>query len=142
MDANDGRVVSNFIVQALKGEDITVYGDGTQTRSFCYVEDLIDGMVRLAESDAGFTGPVNIGNPDEFTVLELAEKVIALTGSKSGIVFRPLPGDDPVRRRPDIGLARRELGWEPAVKLDEGLLKTIRYFEDELRFCGKVMTAP
>jgi UDP-glucuronate decarboxylase len=125
----DGRVVSNFIVQALKGEDITVCGDGTQTRSFCYIDDLVEGMLRLMESPEEFTGPVNMGNPEEFTVLDLAKKVIELTGSRSRIVFLPLPEDDPKRRRPDIGLAKRTLGWEPTVRLEEGLGKTIAYFE-------------
>ena len=134
MDANDGRVVSNFIVQALKGEDITIYGDGTQTRSFQYVDDLIEGFVRMMEeSREGFTGPVNIGNPGEFTMLELAEKVLELTGSKSQIVHRPLPSDDPTQRRPDIALAQRELGgWEPKIALDEGLQKTIAYFRGQI----------
>lgn len=128
MSIHDGRVVSNFIVQALKGEDITIYGDGSQTRSFCYVDDLIDGMVRLMNSRAEFTGPCNIGNPVEFTMLELAEMVIRLTGSKSKITFQPLPQDDPVQRRPVIDLAKKELGWEPAVGLEQGLMKTIEYF--------------
>jgi UDP-glucuronate decarboxylase len=128
MHPDDGRVVSNFIVQALRGEDITVYGDGSQTRSFCYVDDLIEGMVRLMEHPT-LMGPVNIGNPGEFTIRQLAEHVIALTGSKSRIVEMPLPGDDPRQRQPDITLARRELGWEPTVELREGLMKTIAYFE-------------
>lgn len=128
MSIHDGRVVSNFIVQALKGEDITIYGDGSQTRSFCYVDDLIDGMVRLMNSRAEFTGPCNIGNPMEFTMLELADMVIRLTGSKSKITFQPLPQDDPVQRRPVIDLAKKELGWEPAVGLEQGLMKTIEYF--------------
>jgi UDP-glucuronate decarboxylase len=129
MDPCDGRVVSNFIVQALKGEDLTICGDGSQTRSFCYIDDLVEGMLRLMESPADFTGPVNVGNPEEFTVIELAKKVIELTGSRSGITFLPLPEDDPRRRRPDIGLAKRAIGWEPAVRLEEGLKKTIAYFE-------------
>ncbi|MBR3102972.1 MAG: SDR family oxidoreductase [Lachnospiraceae bacterium] len=129
MHPNDGRVVSNFIVQALKGQDITVYGDGSQTRSFCYVDDLIEGMVRLMNSRDGFTGPVNIGNPGEFTILQLAEKVIELTGSKSKIVFEPLPSDDPLQRKPVIDLAKKELGWEPTIPLEEGLKKTIEYFK-------------
>ncbi len=129
MHPNDGRVVSNFIVQALKGLDITVYGDGAQTRSFCYVDDLIEGMVRLMNSRDGFTGPVNIGNPGEFTILQLAEKVIELTGSKSKIVFEPLPSDDPLQRKPVIDLAKKELGWEPTIPLEEGLKKTIEYFK-------------
>ena len=129
MNPNDGRVVSNFIIQALKGEDITVYGDGTQTRSFCYVDDLIRGFQLLMDSDEEITGPVNMGNPGEFTMLELAQKVIALTGSKSQIVHRPLPGDDPKQRKPDISLAGRLFGWKPEVMLDEGLEKTIAYFK-------------
>ena len=133
MNIKDGRVVSNFIVQALKNEDITVYGDGTQTRSFCYVDDLVEGLVRMMESRDGFTGPVNLGNPGEFTMLELAEKVIRFTGSRSKIVHRPLPQDDPTRRRPVIDLAKKELGWEPKTPLDDGLQKTIQYFETVLR---------
>ncbi|MBK8946958.1 MAG: SDR family oxidoreductase [Ignavibacteriae bacterium] len=129
MDPNDGRVVSNFIVQALKGEDITIYGDGKQTRSFCYVDDLIEGMIRLMNSRDGFTGPVNIGNPGEFTMLELAEKVLQLTNSKSKIIYKPLPQDDPMQRQPDITLAKKELNWEPKIKLEDGLVKTIEYFE-------------
>lgn len=129
MNQNDGRVVSNFIVQALKGKDITIYGDGKQTRSFCYVDDLIDGMYRLMNSRDAFTGPVNIGNPGEFTMLELAEKIIDLTGSKSKLVFQPLPQDDPLQRKPIIDMAKNELGWEPKVPLEEGLKKTIAYFE-------------
>ena len=129
MNVNDGRVVSNFIVQALKGEDITIYGDGTQTRSFCYVHDLVEGMVRMMNSGEGFTGPVNLGNPGEFTVLELARKVISLTGSQSKIVHQPLPQDDPTQRKPVIDLARKELDWNPSVSLDVGLKKTITYFE-------------
>ncbi len=128
MHPKDGRVVSNFIVQALKGEDITMYGDGQQTRSFCYVDDLIEGMFRLMESPADFTGPVNIGNPSEFTMLELAEKVIKLTGSSSNIVFCPLPQDDPRQRQPDISLAKDSLGWTPKVSLEDGLSRTIEYF--------------
>jgi UDP-glucuronate decarboxylase len=129
MSPDDGRVVSNFIVQALKGEDITIYGDGRQTRSFCYVDDLVDGMIRLMESEKGFTGPCNIGNPGEFTMLELAEKVIERTGSKSKLIFKPLPQDDPNRRKPDISLAKEKLGWEPKTGIDEGLQKTIEYFK-------------
>lgn len=131
MDPRDGRVVSNFIVQALKGEDITIYGDGTQTRSFQYVDDLIEGILRMMnDSRADFLGPVNLGNPGEFTMLELAEKVLAHTNSKSKLVFKPLPGDDPVRRRACIDLAYRELnGWQPTIPLDEGLDKTIAYFK-------------
>ena len=129
MHPNDGRVVSNFIIQALRGEDITLYGDGSQTRAFCYVEDLVDGLVRLMATGADFTGPINIGNPHEMTVRELAERVIALTNSRSKIVHRALPQDDPVQRCPDITLARRVLGWEPSVTLDEGLRRTIGYFD-------------
>ncbi len=132
MARNDGRVVSNFIVQALKGDNITIYGDGTQTRSFCYVDDLIEGMIRMMESPEGFTGPVNLGNPTEFTMLELAKKVIALTGSKSKIVYKPLPQDDPTQRKPVIDLAKKMLAWEPSVSLDEGLKKTIAYFESSI----------
>lgn len=128
MNVNDGRVVSNFIVQAIKGEDITIYGDGKQTRSFCYVDDLVEGMVRMMNSRDGFTGPVNLGNPGEFTMLELAEKVIKLTGSTSKIVYQPLPQDDPTQRKPVIELAKKELDWEPKIMLDEGLQKTIEYF--------------
>lgn len=128
MAPDDGRVVSNFIVQALKGEDITIYGDGRQTRSFCYVDDLIEGMVRMMNSPDDFTGPVNLGNPGEFTMLELAEKVIKITGSKSRIVYKPLPLDDPKMRKPDITLAKSKLGWEPKVALSEGLSKTVEYF--------------
>ncbi len=133
MEPDDGRVVSNFIVQALKGHDITIYGDGTQTRSFQYVDDLIEGMIRMMNTDDSFTGPVNIGNPNEFTILELAQKIIGLTGSASRIVFRPLPADDPVQRQPDIRLAMEKLnGWTPVVQLEEGLKRTINYFEDLL----------
>jgi UDP-glucuronate decarboxylase len=128
---DDGRVVSNFIVQALKGEDITVYGDGSQTRSFCYVDDLIDGMVRMMESK-NFIGPVNIGNPEEYTILDLARKIIAMTGSKSKIAQKPLPSDDPTQRKPDITLANQKLGWQPKVSVDEGLKRTIEYFRKEL----------
>ena len=132
MHPNDGRVVSNFIVQALKGEDITIYGDGSQTRSFCYVDDLIDGMVRLMNSRDGFTGPVNIGNPSEFTMLALAEKVLAQVGGSSKIVHMPLPQDDPKQRQPDITLAKSELSWQPKVSLDDGLAETIAYFRKYL----------
>ncbi len=132
MHPNDGRVVSNFIMQALKNDDITIYGDGQQTRSFCYVDDLIDGMVRLMDSDAGFTGPVNIGNPVEFTMLELAETVLRLVGSKSKLVLRPLPQDDPRQRKPNIELAHKELGWQPKVALEDGLKETITYFRGAL----------
>ncbi len=129
MNPNDGRVVSNFIMQALRGEDITVYGDGGQTRSFCYVDDLIEGMIRLMNSRDGFTGPVNIGNPGEFTILQLAEKVIEMTGSQSKIIYAPLPSDDPMQRKPVIDLAKKELGWEPKISLEEGLKPTIEYFK-------------
>ena len=129
MHPNDGRVVSNFIVQALKGQDITIFGDGSQTRSFCYVDDLIEGFIRLMNTEPGFTGPVNLGNPGEFTMLELAEKVIELTGSSSKLTFMPLPQDDPKQRQPNIELAKAKLGWEPAVWLEDGLRKTIDYFK-------------
>lgn len=129
MNPNDGRVVSNFIIQALKGEDITVYGDGKQTRSFCYVDDLIRGFLLLMDKGEDVSGPVNLGNPVEFTMLDLAQKVIALTGSKSKLVHRPLPGDDPKQRRPDIGLAQKLLGWKPEIMPDEGLKRTIEYFK-------------
>ena len=129
MNPEDGRVVSNFIIQALKGEDITVYGEGRQTRSFCYVDDLIRGFLLLMDSPEDVTGPVNLGNPGEFTMLELAEKVIALTGSKSRITHMPLPGDDPKQRRPDISLAGSLLGWKPEIMLEEGLKRTIEYFK-------------
>ena len=132
MNVNDGRVVSNFIVQALRNKDITIFGDGMQTRSFQYVDDLIEGMVRMMATDDSFTGPVNIGNPDEFTMLELASMIIELTGSKSKIVYQILPGDDPRKRQPDITLAKEKLGWEPHVKLRDGLLRTIGYFNDIL----------
>lgn len=133
MAENDGRVVSNFVVQALKGEDLTIYGDGSQTRSFQYISDLVEGMIRMMASPEGFTGPVNLGNPGEFTMLELAEKVLAKVGGKSKIVFKPLPQDDPKMRRPDISLAKKELGWEPKVSLDEGLDEVIDYFRRTLR---------
>jgi len=129
MHPHDGRVVSNFIVQALKGEDITIYGDGFQTRSFCYVDDLLDGMIRLMNSRDDFIGPVNVGNPGEFTMMELAELVLKLTGSRSKIVYLPLPADDPAQRQPNIDLARKELGWKPAIPLEEGLKKTIEFFQ-------------
>jgi UDP-glucuronate decarboxylase len=128
MHPNDGRVVSNFIVQALKGEDIAIYGDGSQTRSFCYVDDMVDAVLLAMDSPADFTGPVNLGNPGEFSMLELAEKVLQLTGSKSRLVRRPLPQDDPRRRQPDISLAKSALGWQPRVSLDDGLGETIAYF--------------
>jgi UDP-glucuronate decarboxylase len=132
MHPNDGRVVSNFIVQALQGKDITIYGDGSQTRSFCYVDDLIEAMLRMMDTETGFTGPINIGNPTEFTIRELAEKVVAMVGGASRLVFEPLPSDDPRQRQPDIALARTALGWEPKVGLDDGLRETIRYFRDLL----------
>lgn len=133
MHPNDGRVVSNFIVQALKGEPITLYGDGTQTRSFCYVDDLIEGFVRLMNMPSDFTGPVNLGNPGEFTMLELAQKVKELTGSKSELIHKPLPTDDPKQRQPDIRLAKQAMDWAPTVTLEEGLKPTIKYFEELLR---------
>jgi UDP-glucuronate decarboxylase len=128
MHPNDGRVVSNFIVQALKNEDITLYGDGLQTRSFCYVDDMIGALVKLMDSAAGFTGPVNLGNPAEVTMLQLAEKILSLTGSRSKLAFKPLPADDPRQRQPDIALARKELDWQPRTSLDDGLQATIRHF--------------
>ena len=128
MHPNDGRVVSNFIIQALKGEDITIYGDGSQSRSFCYVDELIDGFIRLMASDE-FTGPVNLGNPVEFTIKELAQKIIEMTNSSSKLTINPLPQDDPKQRQPDITLAKKELDWEPKIKLEEGLKETIKYFE-------------
>ena len=128
MHPHDGRVVSNFILQALNNQDITIYGDGTQTRSFCYADDLIDGMIRMMNTPEDFIGPVNIGNPVEFTILELAQLVIELTKSKSKIIFQPLPSDDPLQRKPNIELARSVLGWEPKIQLREGLEKTIAYF--------------
>lgn len=132
MHPNDGRVVSNFIMQALQGKDITIYGDGKQTRSFCYVDDLMDAMIRMMDTGDDFIGPVNAGNPNEFTILELAEKVISLTNSKSKIVTMPLPEDDPMQRQPDISLAKAKLGWEPKINLDEGLKKTIEYFKEKI----------
>ena len=132
MNQNDGRVVSNFIVQALKGQDITIYGDGSQTRSFCYVDDLLNGMMALMNYDGVHPEPVNIGNPGEFSMLELAEKVIAKTGTSSKIVFEPLPQDDPKQRKPDINRAKTVLGWEPTIALDEGLTRTIDYFRKVL----------
>ena len=128
MHPNDGRVVSNFIMQALRGEAITIYGDGSQTRSFCYVDDLIDGMVAMMETPDNVTGPINVGNPDEFTMIELAEAVLKLTGSKSKLTRLPLPADDPKQRKPDITRARNTLGWQPKVKLEDGLKETIAYF--------------
>ena len=132
MHPNDGRVVSNFIVQALRGDDITIYGDGSQSRSFCYVDDMIEGFVRMMDSESGFTGPVNMGNPDEFTMLELAENVLRLVGSQSKLTFKPLPMDDPRQRQPDIALAKNILGWEPSVRLEDGLKETIAYFRKVL----------
>jgi UDP-glucuronate decarboxylase len=129
MDANDGRVVSNFVVQALSGEPITIYGDGSQTRSFCYIDDMVDALVRLMASPDGFSGPVNLGNPVEYSMLELAETIVALVGSRSEIVRKPLPADDPRRRRPDISVAQDRLGWKPTTPLAEGLQKTIAYFD-------------
>jgi UDP-glucuronate decarboxylase len=128
MHPNDGRVVSNFIVQALRGEDITIYGDGSQTRSFCYVDDLIEGFIRLMDTETGFTGPINLGNPNEFSMLELAENVLRLSDSRSKLTFKALPTDDPKQRQPDIGLAREKLDWEPGVQLEDGLKETIGYF--------------
>jgi UDP-glucuronate decarboxylase len=137
MHPNDGRVVSNFIVQALRNENITLYGDGSQTRAFCYVEDLVDGLIRLMSTRPDFTGPINIGNPHEIPVRELAERVIALTGSRSRIAHRPLPQDDPIQRCPDITMAKRELDWQPAVELEDGLRRTIAYFDRFLsQFAG------
>ena len=132
MQINDGRVVSNFIVQALQGHDITLYGDGQQTRSFCYVDDLVDGLVRLMASPPELTGPINLGNPCEFTMLELAEQVLRQTGSRSRLVFLPLPPDDPRQRQPDISMARHELGWQPGVALEDGLKETIACFARRL----------
>ncbi len=132
MHPNDGRVVSNFIMQALKGEDITIYGDGSQTRSFCYVDDLIEAMIRMMNTPDDFTGPINIGNPREFTIRELAEQVLRLTGSRSKLVFKPLPTDDPKQRQPDITVAKEKLNWSPTVELTEGLERTIRYFQGQL----------
>jgi UDP-glucuronate decarboxylase len=132
MHPNDGRVVSNFIVQALRGEDITIYGDGLQTRSFCYVDDLVEGMLRMMETEKGFTGPINLGNPSESTMIELAEKVIALVGTKSKLVHKPLPPDDPKQRRPDIGMAQSKLYWTPKVGVEDGLRETIAYFKRTL----------
>ena len=133
MHPNDGRVVSNFIVQALKGEDITIYGDGSQTRSFCYVDDLVEAMQRMMDTEAGFTGPINIGNPGEYSMLDLAEKILSLVGGTSKLRFEPLPSDDPRQRQPDIALAKEKLGgWAPSVPLEEGLKRTIAYFRERL----------
>lgn len=137
MHPNDGRVVSNFIVQALTNRDITVYGDGSQTRSFCYVDDLIEGLIRMMNGPDDFVGPVNLGNPTEFTILDLAEKTIRLTGSKSKIIFKPLPQDDPLQRRPDISLAKEKLQWEPRIDVEKGLNKTIEYFRGILGLTQK-----
>jgi len=128
MHPNDGRVVSNFIVQALRGDDITIYGDGSQTRSFCYVTDLVDGLIKLMNTPQDITGPINLGNPTEMTMLELAEKIISLSGSTSQLVFRPLPSDDPKQRKPDITVAKSVLNWVPKVNLEDGLKETIQYF--------------
>ncbi len=133
MHPNDGRVVSNFVVQALRGEDLTIYGDGSQTRSFCFVDDLVDGLMRLMESRDGFTGPVNLGNPGEFTIRELAEKVIEMVGGSAKLVFQPLPSDDPTQRQPDISVANAELGWSPNISLAQGLKPTIEYFDRLLK---------
>lgn len=133
MHPNDGRVVSNFIVQALKGEDITVYGDGTQTRSFCYIDDLVEGIIKMMNSNDDFIGPVNLGNPGEFTMLELADKIVSMTETNSKIVFKPLPMDDPKQRQPDIRLAKEKLNWEPKISLEDGLHKTINYFKEKIK---------
>jgi UDP-glucuronate decarboxylase len=133
MHPQDGRVVSNFIMQALQSEPITIYGDGQQTRSFCYCDDLIEGFIRLMNSDASVTGPINLGNPGEFTMIELAENIIELTNSSSELIFKPLPEDDPKQRRPDITLAKQHLDWEPQIALREGLAKTIEYFDGLLK---------
>jgi UDP-glucuronate decarboxylase len=133
MHANDGRVVSNFVVQALKGEPLTIYGDGQQTRSFCYVDEMVDAFIRLMNSDDNFIGPVNVGNPGEFTIRELAEKTLAMTGSSSELINLPLPQDDPTQRQPDIKLAKEKLGWEPVIKLDDGLARTIDYFKTVIK---------
>ena len=130
MHPNDGRVVSNFIVQAIKGEDITIYGDGQQTWSFCYVDDLVEGFVRMMKSELGFIGPVNLGNPGEFTMLELAEKILKLVGSKSKLIFLSLPTDDPKQRQPDISLAKEKLSWATTINLEDGLKETVKYFRD------------
>ena len=133
MAQNDGRVVSNFIIQALKNEDITIYGDGTQTRSFCYVSDLIEGMVKMMDNKEDFQGPINLGNPSERTILDFAKYIIKLTNSKSKIIFKPLPSDDPTQRKPDISLAKEKLNWEPVVDIESGLMKTIEYFDKKLK---------
>ena len=136
MHPQDGRVVSNFIMQALQGQDITIYGDGKQTRSFCYVDDMVSGFIKMMSKPHGFTGPVNLGNPNEFTILQLAELVIKIIGNKNNIIFKSLPQDDPMQRKPDITLAKEELDWEPSVMLEKGLVKTIEYFEKLLREKG------
>lgn len=128
---NDGRVVSNFVVQALHNEDITIYGSGKQSRSFQYIDDLIEGMVRMMDTEDDFIGPINLGNPNEFSILELAEKIIELTGSKSKLIFKPLPHDDPQQRQPDITLAKNKLGWQPTIELEEGLPRIIEYFKEQ-----------
>jgi UDP-glucuronate decarboxylase len=133
MAVNDGRVVSNFIIQALKNEQITIYGDGSQTRSFCYVEDLIEGFIRIMNSAKDISGPINLGNPNEFTMIELAEKVIKATGSKSTLKYETLPADDPKQRKPDISTAQRLLDWHPQISLDAGLIRTIEYFENKIK---------
>jgi UDP-glucuronate decarboxylase len=133
MDPNDGRVISNFIVQALKNEDITIYGDGSQTRSFCYVSEMVDGMIKFMETGDQLTGPINMGNPSEFTIRELAEIILKMTGSQSKLIYKPLPADDPLQRQPDISLAKNELGWEPHISLEEGLEPTIRYFRNLIK---------
>jgi len=142
MHPNDGRVVSNFIVQALQGDDITIYGDGMQTRSFCYVDDMIEGFIRMMESEAGLTGPVNLGNPDEISMLELAETILRLTDSPSKLIFKPLPTNDPRKRQPDISLAREKLSWEPKVTLDDGLRETIEYFKKMFQTFDPALTLP
>ncbi len=140
MHPNDGRVVSNFVVQSLSNQDITVYGDGSQTRSFCYVDDLIEGLIRMMDGPDDFVGPVNLGNPGEFSMLELAEIVIKMTGSRSKIIFEALPQDDPLQRQPDIALAKERLGWEPKIKLEEGLMRTIEHFKNRCSMTVKQMT--
>lgn len=132
MDKNDGRVISNFIVQAINNRDITIYGDGKQTRSFCFVSDLIDGIIKVMNSRNDFLGPINLGNPQEFTILDLANKIIQITNSTSKLIFKDLPKDDPTKRKPDISLARKEINWEPIINLDDGLKKTIEYFNKEI----------
>ena len=142
MHPNDGRVVSNFIIQALQNQDITIYGDGSQTRSFCYVDELVDGLIRLMESKDGVTGPINLGNPKEFSIKELAQTVVAMTGSNSKLIYKPLPQDDPTQRQPDITLAQKELKWDPTIQLKEGLEKTIRYFEKLLKNNQTILDSP